>query len=61
MCDTWGQHSAEWWLGERRRKSVLPFDDTWIRGHADLRKVMLRYGTDWDDYYIVWAHKKYEK
>lgn len=58
MCDTWGQHTVDWWLGKRRRRSVLPFDDTWHRDYADFRPVMSRHGSDWDDYFIAWAYKK---
>jgi hypothetical protein len=58
VCDAWDPHTVNWWMGKKLRKAVLPFDGAWQRDHVDLRSVMLRHGTDWDPYSIVWAYRE---
>jgi hypothetical protein len=58
VCDAWERHSVDWWMGKKMRRAKVPFDGEWERGCTDFQKVMLRHGTDWDPYSIVWAHRK---
>jgi hypothetical protein len=57
VCDTWDEKSVQWWLGGvTTRRLPAPFDGNWKRGRVDLRRAMLRHGTDWYPYSLLWAY-----